>query len=88
MKKKEIILLRLTLYIFIMETKQIGENAGIVWRKLESKGRLTFEELQTETGLEMAAMFAAIGWLAREGKISFTKENGITSVYLFFERYY
>ena len=33
-------------------------------------------------------MFAAIGWLAREGKISFTKENGITSVYLFFERYY
>lgn len=67
---------------------KIGEYAGIVWRKLENRGRLTFEELQTETGLDLGAMFASIGWLAREDKISFTKENGITFVYLFQERYY
>ena len=27
-----------------METRQIGENAGIVWRKLESKGSLSYED--------------------------------------------
>ena len=71
-----------------MDKVQIGENAGIVWRKLENKGSLTFEELQTETGLDFSALFAAIGWLAREDKISFNKENGITSVRLYQERYY
>lgn len=71
-----------------MEARQIGENAGILWRKLESKGSLNFEELATETGLDAAAVFAAIGWLAREGKISFTKENDVTTVRLYQERYY
>ena len=71
-----------------MEKSKIGENAGIIWRALESKGRLSFEQLQAETGLEMMDLFAAIGWLAREDKISFNKENGITSVRLYQERYY
>lgn len=71
-----------------MDKIQIGQNAGIVWRKLENKGSLTFEELQTETGLDQAAVYTAIGWLAREDKISFTKENDITSVSLYQERYY
>ncbi|MBR4645419.1 MAG: winged helix-turn-helix domain-containing protein [Bacteroidaceae bacterium] len=71
-----------------MEKRIIGENAGIVWRTLESKGSLSYEQLQAETELDMAAMFAAIGWLAREDKISFNKENGITSVCLYQERYY
>lgn len=71
-----------------MDKVQIGENAGIVWRKLESKGCLTFEELQSETGLDLPAVFAAVGWLAREDKISFMKEKGITSVSLYQERYY
>ena len=71
-----------------MEKSIIGENAGIVWRTLESKGCLSYEQLQAETELDLAAMFAAIGWLAREDKISFNKENGITSVCLYQERYY
>lgn len=71
-----------------MEKSIIGENAGIVWRTLESKGSLSYEQLQAETELDLAAMFAAIGWLAREDKISFNKENGITSVCLYQERYY
>jgi hypothetical protein len=72
----------------IMETNQIGENAGIVWRMLESKGNLTFEDLRTETKLDMPELFTAIGWLAREGKISFMKDKGVTSVRLYQERYY
>ena len=71
-----------------MEKVQIGENAGIVWRTLESKGSLSFEELQAETKLDQLQLFSAIGWLAREDKISFNKENGITSVRLYQERYY
>jgi len=71
-----------------MEKSIIGENAGIVWRTLEKKGSLSYEQLQAETELDITAMFAAIGWLAREDKISFNKENGITSVCLYQERYY
>jgi hypothetical protein len=71
-----------------MDKAQIGENAGIVWRTLESKGSLSIEELQAETKLDQLQLFTAIGWLAREDKISFNKENGITSVRLYQERYY
>ena len=46
------------------------------------------EELQEVTNLDTIAVCAAIGWLAREGKISFTKENGVTTVRLYQERYY
>ena len=71
-----------------MDKAQIGENAGIVWRTLESKGSLSFEELQTETNLDLLQEFTAVGWLAREDKISFNKENGITSVRIYQEKYY
>lgn len=71
-----------------MNKFKIGENAGIIWRKLENRGNLTFEELQTETGLDQADVLLAIGWLAREDKISFNMESGITSVSLYQERYY
>lgn len=71
-----------------MDKAQIGENAGIVWRTLENKGSLSFEELQAETKLDQLQLFTAIGWLAREDKISFNKENDIISVRLYQERYY
>ena len=69
-----------------MDKVQIGENAGIVWRTLENKGSLSFEELQAETNLDQLQLFTAIG--AREDKISFNKENDIISVRLYQERYY
>jgi hypothetical protein len=71
-----------------MDKVQIGENAGIVWRTLENKGSLSFDELQVETKLNQLQLFTAIGWLARENKISFNKENDIMSVRLYQERYY
>jgi hypothetical protein len=71
-----------------MNKNQIGENAGIIWRMLESRGSLSVEQLQTETGLDLTAILTAIGWLAREDKISFNKQNGITSIYLYQEIYY
>ena len=70
------------------EVSQIGELAGVVWRTLESRGTLNLEELQNESGLDLVEVVAGIGWLALEGKISFSKENGVTSVRLYQERYY
>lgn len=71
-----------------MLTVQIGEDAGIVWRALEGKGNMNLEELQDVTDLDALAICAALGWLAREGKVNFTKEQGVTTVRLYQERYY
>jgi hypothetical protein len=71
-----------------MYKAQIGENAGVIWRKLESKGKLNLEELQEETGLDLVEMLTALGWLARENKISISKDKGVTSISLYQETYY
>ena len=71
-----------------MKKEEIGTLAGIVWRALNEKGSLSFEDLQRETLLDTESVCTAIGWLAREGKISFTKDKGVTSVRLYQERYY
>ncbi len=67
--------------MMILET--IGENAGKVWRLLNAKGApTTFTELQQQTGLAECEMYAAIGWLAREGKVFFEENEGCTRVSL------
>lgn len=56
--------------------KQIGENAGVVWRELYRQvNPQTFECLKEATGLNMVQLSTALGWLARENKISIY-ENG------------
>ena len=50
--------------------KLIGTNAGLVWRALSKAGRMSVKELKKETKLRTdKELFAAIGWLAKEGKI-------------------
>ena len=71
-----------------MDKEQIGNLAGIVWRTLNEKGKLSFEDLQRETMLDSESVSTAIGWLAREDKINFDEQNGITAFYVFHERYY
>ena len=39
--------------------KLIGTNAGLVWRALSKAGRMSADK----------ELFAAIGWLAKEGKL-------------------
>ena len=65
-----------------MLTAQIGEDAGIVWRALDGKGYMNLEELQEATNLDSVAICAALGWLAREGKICFTEAEADTIVAL------
>ena len=50
--------------------KLIGTNAGLVWRALCKAGRMSVKELKKETKLRAdKELFAAIGWLAKEGKL-------------------
>ncbi len=71
-----------------MNKTDIGLSAGIIWRALDNKGKLSFEELQSETQLDIKLLAAAIGWLAHEDKIYFGEHNGTTVYYLYQETYY
>ena len=64
-----------------MLTAKIGENAGIVWQALQG-GALTTDALKKATKLKVADLNLALGWLAREGKVSFDVTDEATTVSL------
>ena len=49
--------------------EKIGTNAGKVWTQLDEAGRQNVKEVKKSTKLTEKDLYAAIGWLAREGKI-------------------
>lgn len=54
-----------------MNIQSIGESAGIIWNLLQSESRKwDYQEIKQTTGLSDRIINAAIGWLAREGKLS------------------
>lgn len=54
-----------------MNIQSIGESAGIIWNLLQSESRKwDYQEIKQATGLSDRIINAAIGWLAREGKLS------------------
>jgi hypothetical protein len=56
---------------------QIGINAGLVWKALNKSGRLSVKELKKETKIKTEKeLFAAVGWLAKEGKIDSAEKDG------------
>ena len=54
---------------------EFGKNAGMVWDVLHKQGALSQILLGKETKLDEHQLHAAIGWLARENKVS-KKGNG------------
>ena len=64
----------------MMENTRIGLNAGKVWRILNEKGELSMFELCRELGLTFEEVAVAIGWLARENKISFREKDNVLFV--------
>lgn len=52
-----------------------GENAGLIWKFLDSKGEIPFNDLQKKTKLPDAEFYLAIGWLLREGKLCFFEKD-------------
>lgn len=68
-----------------MNTETIGHAAGIIWDALREKGQggITLAALKRLEGVRPEEAMAAVGWLAREGKISFaTGKRGGVSVSL------
>ncbi|MBO4691076.1 MAG: winged helix-turn-helix domain-containing protein [Paludibacteraceae bacterium] len=55
-----------------MNVEMIGANAGKIWNALQN-GALSNKALKKATKLKEAELNLALGWLAREGKLTFTE---------------
>ena len=53
-----------------MNVESIGTWAGLVWSALSEADVLGTKQLKKITKLKDKEVFAAIGWLAREGKVA------------------
>ncbi len=53
--------------------EKIGINAGKVWTKLDSKGRMNVKDLRKAIKITEKDMYAAFGWLAKEEKLILEK---------------
>lgn len=55
---------------------EIGETAGKIYQALEKSAPQTTNALSKEIGANDTALFnQALGWLAREGNVSFEKKG-------------
>ena len=60
----------------------IGDAAGKVWQALEGKDALSVPQLKKATGADEKVLWLALGWLAREGKISIAKNKASIKISL------
>lgn len=58
-----------------MNTELIGTWAGLVWNALNEADVLGTKQIKKIAKLKDKEIYAALGWLAREGKIAF-EESG------------
>lgn len=58
-----------------MLNEKIGNNAGLVWSALQN-GEVNVKAVKKATKLTEKDLNLALGWLAREGKISFNEVEG------------
>ena len=56
-------------------TFEIGGNAGKIWSALHSNGELDTNNISKLMSIEETDTFSALGWLARENKISLKKKK-------------
>ncbi|RHU28956.1 MULTISPECIES: winged helix-turn-helix domain-containing protein [Parabacteroides] len=55
----------------------IGTNAGLVWKVLNEGGKMSVKAVKKATKIKAEKdMYAAFGWLAKEGKLSFEEVEG------------
>jgi len=60
-------------------TSVIGEAAGTVWRYLKDNGPATTTQIQKGIGADAALTNQALGWLAREGKVTAERQKHTTT---------
>ncbi|MBX3432369.1 MAG: winged helix-turn-helix domain-containing protein [Pirellulales bacterium] len=61
-----------------LSIEEIGHAAGAVWQALDANGGLSVAALKKASGCSADLTMAAVGWLAREGKLVVTA-NGRSS---------
>ena len=54
---------------------QIGEAAGVIWQHLNQNGPTSLTKLVRDLGLHRDVVMQALGWLAREDKLSIDDEG-------------
>ena len=52
-----------------MNIELLGSWAGLVWTALNENGTMSMKGLKKATKLKEKEIFAALGWLGREGKL-------------------
>lgn len=65
-----------------MNADVIGANAGLVWQALATAETLGIKQLRKMTKLKDKEVFAALGWLAREGKVAIATDPEDEKEYL------
>lgn len=58
-----------------MTTDTIGNWAGLVWNALNEGDVLDIKQIKKITKLKEKEIMAALGWLARENKITFEESE-------------
>ena len=59
-----------------MMIELIGTNAGKVWNALHDGGKMSLKALKKATKIKAEKdMYAALGWLAKEGKLAFEETD-------------
>ena len=59
-----------------MDREEIGLNAGLVWNALNESEGLTLKGLKKVTKLKDKQLYAALGWLSREDKVTMEEVEG------------
>jgi len=54
---------------------KIGEDAGKIWRFLNSHGEINISSIAKMTKIKTVDAYSALGWLARENKIEAKKSS-------------
>ncbi len=57
-----------------MNVEEIGAWAGLVWNALNEADTLGVKQIKKITKLKDKEVFAAIGWLARENKLTIAED--------------
>ena len=55
--------------------EEIGITAGAIWHLLDTEGELSLAQLKKEVNGKTPVFDWAVGWLAREDKITITRET-------------
>ena len=55
--------------------EQIGDTAGLIWHHLHETGPRTLTQLAKEVDAPRDVIMQAVGWLAREDKLSIDEDR-------------